>query len=83
MGGWSGAAVTAMEKTARMARMILGLYMMVQMWGVKDVRGRDVEVLYPCKIRAKYAKRGVFGTDVGIDEHVEHPLSRIVISSFQ
>jgi hypothetical protein len=62
--------------------MILGLYMMVHMWEVKHVRGRDVEVLCPCEIRAKYAKRGVFGTDVGIDEHGEHPLSRIVILSY-
>jgi hypothetical protein len=61
--------------------MILGLYMIVQMWKVKDVRGRDVEILYSCKIRAKYAKRGVFGTYVGIDECAEHPLSRIVILS--
>jgi hypothetical protein len=80
--GPSGTALTATEKTARVARMILGLYMIVQMWEVKHVRGGDAEVLYPCKIRAKYAKRGVFGTDVGIDEQVEHPLSRIVIPSF-
>jgi hypothetical protein len=74
--------VTATEKSARVARMILGLYIIVQMWEVKDVRGCNVEALYPCEIRVKYAKWGVFSTDVGIDEQVEHPLSRIVVLSY-
>jgi hypothetical protein len=52
--------VTATEKTPRVARTILGLYMIVQLWGVKDVRGRDVEVLYPCEIRAKSANKSVW-----------------------
>jgi hypothetical protein len=68
--------VTATEKTARVARTILGLYMIVQLWEVRDVRGRDMEHLYPCGIRAKYANQSVWDIvryDVGIYQQVEHP----------
>jgi hypothetical protein len=43
----NGTAVTPTEKSARVARMILGLYMFNQMWEVKDMRGRNSET-YTC-----------------------------------
>jgi hypothetical protein len=65
--------MTATEKTARVARTILGLYMIVQMWEVKDVRGRFYTRARSERSMLTRVCRTLFGTDVGIDEQVEHP----------